>query len=207
MLWRSRSRSLGGKEIVESAFRGIVSDELQKMKLLSVDDSNSIVPSHTNDVIWEYDGLPIDSNPFGSESEDLLIEMERLLYKDLQEELIRKELATYEEEEEFLAQAVFEHMQLNDNQACKNDKVWCPVCKRGELRETHLLIYCTLCQMRLPLDGKGNLELLRSRLGEIHMQHLDRGCKAAPKFRMDTEFGLTALYMQCEVCNTFDIVV
>jgi hypothetical protein len=31
-------------------------------------------------------------------------------------------------------------------------KVWCPVCKQGELRDTHNLIYCTSCTLRLDLE-------------------------------------------------------
>jgi hypothetical protein len=41
------------------------------------------------DVIWEYQG-PQAAKPAAMESEDILLEMERLLYEDLREELIRK---------------------------------------------------------------------------------------------------------------------
>jgi hypothetical protein len=39
----------------------------------------------------------------------------------------------------------------NRCQASGNAKVWCPVCKQGELRDTHNLIYCTSCALRLDL--------------------------------------------------------
>jgi hypothetical protein len=39
----------------------------------------------------------------------------------------------------------------NRSQASENAKVWCPVCKQGELRDTHNLIYCTSCALRLDL--------------------------------------------------------
>lgn len=39
----------------------------------------------------------------------------------------------------------------NHCQAAETAKLWCPVCKRGDLRETHNLIYCTLCKLRLDL--------------------------------------------------------
>jgi len=93
-------------------------------------------------------------------------------------------------------------------QVAENAKVWCPVCKQGELRDTHNLIYCTLCKLRLDLgEDKITLEFLRERLASAHTEHFDRGCKSAPKFCLQTMFGLTALYMQCEECSTFDIVV
>jgi len=127
----------------------------------------------------------------------------------------------------------------NHFQAAETAKLWCPVCKQGDLRETHNLIYCTLCKLRLDLGedkvvcicvsagclyksfGKrqlGNLiasifphqmtlEFLRERLANAHTDHFDRGCKSAPKFCLQTMFGLTALYIQCEECSTFDIVV
>jgi hypothetical protein len=127
----------------------------------------------------------------------------------------------------------------NRSQASENAKVWCPVCKQGELRDTHNLIYCTSCALRLDLGEdkvviftyllvflyklflKKNcrepngfnlahqitLEFLRERLGNAHMEHFDRGCKAAPKFCLQKMFGMTALYIQCEECSTLDIVV
>jgi len=159
------------------------------------------------DVIWEYQG-PQAAKPAVTESQDILLEMERLLYEDLREELIRKELEALDEEDAYLAQAVYDHMQLNDNGVAENAKFWCPVCKQGELRDTHNLIYCTLCKLRLDLgEDKITLEFLRERLASAHTEHFDRGCKSAPKFCLQTMFGLTALYMQCEECSTFDIVV
>jgi len=41
------------------------------------------------DAIWEYQG-PQAAKPAVTESVDILLEMERLLYEDLREELIRK---------------------------------------------------------------------------------------------------------------------
>ena len=41
------------------------------------------------DMIWEYQG-PQAAEPAEFDSEDILLEMERLLYEDLREESIRK---------------------------------------------------------------------------------------------------------------------
>ncbi|KAL6877179.1 hypothetical protein ACP4OV_012850 [Aristida adscensionis] len=198
LLWKIRAQ---GRLPANDKIRNIISDELQKLSE-SVEDKEDLEMG----VIWEYQG-PKAAKPAEIESEDILLEMERLLYEDLREELIRKELEALDEEDAYLAQAVFEHMQLNDNQAA-NSKVWCPVCKQGELRETHNLIYCTFCKLRLDLgEDKITLEFLRERLANAHEEHLDRGCKSAPKFCLQTMFGLTALYIQCEECSTFDVVV
>ncbi|OAY73926.1 RPA-interacting protein B [Ananas comosus] len=206
LLWKIRTdtqHARNEKEIVESTFRNIVSDELQKIKELSVSGKQE----REIDVIWEYNGPPV-VNTTETESEELLLEMERLLYEDLREELIRRELEVFEEEDAYLAREVFEHMQLNDTQVAQNDKVWCPICKQGVLHETHHLIFCSNCKLRLDLGtDKVNFDYLRDRLAEAHLEHLDRGCKAAPKFCMETKFGLTALYIQCLACDTFDIVL
>lgn len=210
LLWKIRSNqrpSPDKKEIVESAFRDIFSDELQKIKQSPLADCQEMSVSKTDDLLWEYDGLHAD-NSIEIESEDVLIEMERLLYEELREEMIRRELEVYEEDDDYLARAVFEHMQLDNNQVVKNDKVWCPICKQGELREAYHLIYCSSCGLRLDLENdKVNLDFLKERLGEVHREHLERGCKAAPRFCMETVFDLTALYIQCQTCDTFEVVI
>lgn len=211
LLWKLRSNgkqpSHPAKEIVESTFRDIVSDELQKIKQPPQSDCQNNSASEGDDILWEYDGL-LEDKSTENESEELLMEMERILYEDLREEMIRRELEVYEKEDDYLAQAVFEHMQLHDNQVGENDTVWCPICKQGELQEAYHLIYCTRCKLRLDLENdKVNLNFLKDRLGEVHEEHLERGCKATPKFYMETVFDLTALYIQCQMCNKFEIVL
>lgn len=205
LLWKIRKQGqlpANDMEKVESAVRNIISDEIEKLK-----QSNEGKEDQEMDVIWEYQG-PHSAKAAEIESEDILLEMERLLYEDIREEQIRKQLEALDEEDAYLAQSVFDHMQLNDNEAAETAKLWCPVCKRGDLRETHNLIYCTLCKLRLDLgEDKMTLEFLRERLANAHMDHFDRGCKSVPKFCLQTMFGLTALYIQCEECSTFDIVV
>ncbi|TKW27251.1 hypothetical protein SEVIR_3G245700v4 [Setaria viridis] len=205
LLWKFRAQGwLPANDMrkVESAVRNIISDEIDKLK-----QANEGQEDQKMDVIWEYQG-PQAAKPADIESEDILLEMERLLYEDLREELLRKELEALDEEDAYLSQAVFDHMQLNDSGGAENAKIWCPVCKKGELRDTHNLIYCTLCDLRLDLgEDKITLEFLRERLANAHTEHFDRGCKSVPKFCLQTMFGLTALYMQCEECSTFDIVV
>ncbi|CAI9107222.1 OLC1v1006532C2 [Oldenlandia corymbosa var. corymbosa] len=56
-------------------------------------------------------------------------------------------------------------------------------------------------------DEQVNLEFLRSRLAEAHADHLDRGCKLRPGFCIESRFGLTALYIKCEDCRTFEVVI
>ncbi|KAK3135553.1 hypothetical protein QOZ80_5BG0420300 [Eleusine coracana subsp. coracana] len=148
LLWKFRAQELvltNDMKKAESEVRNIISDELQKLKH-SVEGKED----QEMDLIWEYQEPPV-AWPAESDGEDVLLEMERLLYEDLREESIRKELEALDEEDAYLAQAVFEHMQLNDMEASGNAKVWCPVCKQGELRDTHNLIYCTSCMLRLDL--------------------------------------------------------
>ncbi|PKA59279.1 hypothetical protein AXF42_Ash001373 [Apostasia shenzhenica] len=192
LLWKIRSngrRDSHKKEVVESTFRDIVSDEFEKIKQSALGICHEISNSKNDDSLWEYDSMSSEI-----QSEDIMIEMERVLYRDLREEKIRRELEFIEEEDEYLAQVVFEHMQINDDQDLKN-RIWCPICKRGELKETHNLIYCTGCSLQLDLENdKVDLQFLKARLGEVHVGHLDRGCKATPEFCVETVFDLTALY-------------
>nr|GLL30866.1 RPA-interacting protein B [Ipomoea trifida] len=110
-----------------------------------------------------------------------------------------------DEEDDFLARAVYDHMNLNDEQVAK--EVWCPICKHGELKENRHLISCTQCGVTLDRGDEVNLEVLRNRLAEAHSEHLDRGCRLKPEFCVETKFGLSAFYIRCEPCNTFEIVI
>jgi hypothetical protein len=69
---------------VESEVRNIISDELQKLKH-SVEGKED----QEMDVTWEYQE-PQVVWPADIDGEDVLLEMERLLYEDLREESIRK---------------------------------------------------------------------------------------------------------------------
>ncbi|XVF21219.1 hypothetical protein REPUB_Repub12eG0071900 [Reevesia pubescens] len=206
LLWKMRlpaAQSLNHKEFIKSAFQNIVSDELKKIKDESLESSNTV--SKETDELWEYNGL---QGAHQGECEEILLEMQRIFYEDLCKEPAGKDqeerLETWEDEEDdYLAHAVFEHMQLNDEQVHK--QIWCPICKRGELQQNHQLIYCTLCKLQLNRDDEVNLDILRDRLAEAHADHFERGCRLKPKFWLETKFGLTALYILCQDCSTFEV--
>ncbi|KAB2075275.1 hypothetical protein ES319_A07G211800v1 [Gossypium barbadense] len=211
LLWKMRlpaAQSFNHKEFINTAFQDIVSDELKKIKGSPISDclesSNSV--SSAPDELWEYSGL---QDAYQGECEEILLEMQRIFYEDLRREPAGKEpkegIESWEDEQdEYLARAVYEHMQLNDEQVQK--QIWCPICKRGELQQNQL-IYCTLCKLQLNRDDEVNLDVLRDRLAEAHVDHLERGCRLKPKFCLETKFGLTALYILCQDCCTFEIVI
>lgn len=205
----SLNQNQNQEDFITSAFQDIVSDELKKIKDSSLDDNLKIPTSapEANDMLWEYDGL---HQAYQGECEDILLEMQRIFYEDLRVEPTRKEpdshIETWEDEEdEYLARAVYEHMQLNDEQVQK--EIWCPICKQGELQENYHLMYCTLCELKLNKDNEVSLDLLRVRLAEAHADHLDRGCRLKPKFCMETRFDLNALYICCPGCDIFEVVI
>ncbi|KAL3716407.1 hypothetical protein ACJRO7_008066 [Eucalyptus globulus] len=212
LLWKMRlpdSEPCTSQEYIKSAFRDIVSDELKKIKSTSVADSlKTVHGTHEQaDMLWEYDGL---HNAYQGDCEEILLEMQRIFYEDLDSEQNRKESESCvdnweDEEDELLACAVFEHMQLTEDEVSK--RVWCPICKQGELQENHSLIYCTLCNLKLNKGTEINLDLLRFRLAEAHSEHLDRGCRLKPNFSVETIIDLTALYLVCSGCQTFEVVV
>ncbi|KAK8717839.1 hypothetical protein V6N13_045092 [Hibiscus sabdariffa] len=211
LLWKMRlpaAESFNQKEFMTSAFQDIVSDELKKIKDSSISDSlerpNSV--SEASDELWEYNGL---QDAYQGECEEILLEMQRIFYEDLRSEPEGKEpkegIEIWEDEQdEYLARAVYEHMQLNEQ---VQQQIWCPICKRGELLQNHQLIYCTLCELQLNRGDEVNLDILRDRLAEAHADHLERGCRLKPKFCLETRFGLTALYILCQDCSTFEIVI
>ncbi|KAK2647480.1 hypothetical protein Ddye_014969 [Dipteronia dyeriana] len=283
LLWKMRmptAQSLTNKYLIKSAFQDIVSDELKKIKNLSSDDSlNTSSPApapapEADDMLWEYDGL---RSAYQGDCEEILLQMQMIFYEDLLAEPARKEsdIEIWEDQEdEYLARAVYENMQLND-QVCK--ETWCPICKQGELLENHQRIYCNRCELKLSKDDEVhcsyiyillwdsyipvehflqqriiyaltengvnrkregtigsaddellinncktyssdsfpfhcltlqvNLDKLRIRLADAHAEHLDRGCRLRPKFCIQTRFGLTALYISCQDCNTFEVVM
>ncbi|KAL5716117.1 hypothetical protein ACHQM5_017848 [Ranunculus cassubicifolius] len=204
LLWKMRNSSPSHKEVMDLTFRNIMSDELKKIKDSSV--SGEIV----DDPIWEYDGLQNKSEFPESDREEIMLEMQRIFYEDLRAEESRREEEDYEEileeEDSYLAAAVFEQLQLSTDGISKKE-VWCPICKRGELKEDIHHIYCTLCKFHLSKGDEVDLDILQARLAEATMDHLGRGCRVAPKYCMETKFSLTAIYIHCEKCNTFDIVL
>ncbi|KAL8170272.1 hypothetical protein V2J09_022076 [Rumex salicifolius] len=207
LLWKMRSSSdqdSTEKEFVKSAFQNIVSDEMRKIKDSS---SNEDIPTVADDMLWEYDGL---HTAYQGDCEDILLEMQRIFYEDLKTDPRGRETENSEawedEEDEFLARSVFEYMQLNDEKARK-EKIWCPICKKGEVKENSSLIYCNCCQFQLKRGDEINLALLRTRLAESHDEHFDRGCRSKPEFCIETTFDFTALYIQCQNCHTFEVII
>ncbi|PIN19789.1 hypothetical protein CDL12_07520 [Handroanthus impetiginosus] len=213
LLWKLRlpgakEQSANHEELILSTLQDIVSDELSKIKGSSLDESSEpISSSATDDMIWEYDGL---HTAYQGDCEEILLEMQRIFYEDLRTEESRTEpersVTTWEDEEdEYLAHVVYEHMQLNSEQA--GEEVWCPICKQGKLQENGHHIYCSQCELKLKRGDEVDLNFLRLRLGEAHIEHLDRGCRLRPEFCIETKFGLTALYIKCQGCSLFEVVL
>ncbi|XP_042502828.1 uncharacterized protein LOC122080036 isoform X2 [Macadamia integrifolia] len=213
LLWKMRlpaESSSNQEEIMKYAFRDIVSEELKKIKGSSLDGDVeiSICAVEDSDTLWEYDGVHKSSQSAESECEKIMLELQKIFYEDLKEELTKLEEydGTWEDkEDDYLACAVLEHMKLSDGQV--RQEIWCPICKRGELQENRRFIYCTLCELQLNRGDEVTLHILQDRLAEAHTEHLDTGCRLTPKFCMETRFEITALYMQCEACKTFEIIL
>ncbi|KAL1815501.1 hypothetical protein ACET3Z_018075 [Daucus carota] len=111
--------------IIDIALQGIVSDELTKIN---------------DDLLWEYDGLR--SQP---ECEDILLEMQNIFYQDIDLHQTTQQTSWEDDEDDYLARLVYQHMQLNDGTVEKT--VWCPICKQGELQENHFLFIALLVNL------------------------------------------------------------
>ncbi|XP_059659942.1 uncharacterized protein LOC132306542 [Cornus florida] len=212
LLWKLRlpetkDQSPSDKEFIKSTFQDIVSDELKKIKDYSLISLGTSTALEANDAIWEYDGT---HTAYQGECEEILLEMQRIFYEDIGMEPSRRESENHtriweDEEDEYLARAVYEHMNLNDKQV--HEVIWCPICKQGELQENYCHIYCTLCELKLNRDNEVTLDLLRIRLADAYGEHLNKGCRLKPKICIKTRFELTALYIECQGCNTFEVVI
>ncbi|XP_060202987.1 uncharacterized protein LOC132631430 [Lycium barbarum] len=194
------------QDLIKSSLEDIVSDEIQKFKHSYQSESfdNSKFSLALDDTVWEYNGL---HEAYQGDCEEMLLEMQRIFYEDLRMEETKEQvpIETWEDEEdEYLARAVYEHMNINEKDG---KEVWCPICKQGDLKENCHHIYCSLCGLMLNRDDEVNLEVLRNRLGEAHSDHLDRGCRLKPKFCVETRFNLTALYITCQGCGMFEVVI
>ncbi|CAF2223416.1 hypothetical protein HID58_028880 [Brassica napus] len=222
LLWKLRHsdcESSDQKEIINSAFQDIVSAELKK-----IEDSH--------DILWEYEG-PEDA--YEGDSEEILLEMQHMFYNDLISETgkpftlslfpiwrswILMHCCGYllllpgsyaqaetwdEEEDEYLATLVSQNMLLNTEQ--EPNQIWCPICKQGEVMENHRHIYCSMCEMQLIKGEEVNLNILQERLAEVHAEHFERGCRLKPKFSVQSLYNLKALYITCEACSAFEVVV
>ncbi|KAF9620699.1 hypothetical protein IFM89_013999 [Coptis chinensis] len=116
LLWKMRAPSQPShKEVMELTFRDIVTDELKRIK------DSSFPVFVDDDVLWEYDGLQKTEG----ECEEILIEMQRIFYKDLRTEETTRALAgkmeydgTWEEDDDdYLVKAALEQLQLSNDQA------------------------------------------------------------------------------------------
>ncbi|KEH36393.1 uncharacterized protein [Medicago truncatula] len=141
LLWKCRlsssddesSRLLHNQDELDIVFRDIVSDELNK---INNDD---------NDLLWNDDLKAAHEG----DCQDILLEMQNLFYQDLD-----SHIDTWEDEvDHYLARAVYDHMHLNPDNNTNNktfgEQIWCPLCKQGQLKDTHNLIYCTRCKLQL----------------------------------------------------------
>ncbi|XP_020531879.1 uncharacterized protein LOC18448590, partial [Amborella trichopoda] len=199
------------KEIVASTFKEILSDELEKIKESSFIDCKEISVPHVDDLVWDYSSRDVAYVTTENEYIDLMLEMERLLRKDIEEQLIVKDIAENEDfenvsqaEEDYIIQSL-EHLQLRE---CQKENFWCPICTKGCLQEKLHFIYCRSCNLQLDIQSdKVDLDYLRMRLGEVLDEHLDKGCHAKPEFCMENRFGLSALYLRCYACNSLEIVL
>ncbi|WMV46360.1 hypothetical protein MTR67_039745 [Solanum verrucosum] len=188
LLWKLRfANNQPHKDLVKSSLEDIVSDEIQKFKhsYQSETFDNYKFSLSLDDAIWQYDGL---HEAYQGDCDEMLLEMQRIFYEDLRMEETK----------------VYEHMNLNEK---AGKEVWCPICKQAKLKEDCHHIYCSLCGLRLNRDDEVNLEVLRNRLDEAHSDHLDQGCRLKSKFCVETRFDLTALYITCQGCNMFEIVM
>ncbi|XP_014500218.1 uncharacterized protein LOC106761205 isoform X2 [Vigna radiata var. radiata] len=104
LLWKFRCNEQQQDDTLKCALEDIVSDEFHKMK-------------RRDEVLWEYEGPPLTTCP--DQYEEILLEMQRIFYEDLksQPQELESDVEIWEHEvDEYLSRAVYEHMQLNEDE-------------------------------------------------------------------------------------------
>ncbi|XP_073137456.1 uncharacterized protein [Henckelia pumila] len=150
LLWKLRlpeaaDDSSNHENLVKSTLQDIVSDELRKIKESSLHEKYGIptFDAKTDDMIWEDDVL---STSYQGDYEEMLLLMERIFYEDLRTEKTRKESECFiqaweDEEDEYLARAVYEHMQLNREQFLDMSVICSSIVSRYD---SYLILYISL---------------------------------------------------------------
>uniref|UniRef100_A0A0D6R8T1 RPA-interacting protein C-terminal domain-containing protein n=1 Tax=Araucaria cunninghamii TaxID=56994 RepID=A0A0D6R8T1_ARACU len=200
------------KATAVSALEQIVSDEQIKIGQSSSGDIQSAVVTNIDDALWDCDPSEQVKELDNDEYEEILFEMQRLLYEDIGAYSQQRDAASLEDyekacelEEESLASAFFEHMQIHKEQ---NVGLICPICRKGYLKQRPQLIYCEFCDLQLNIQSdQVDIELLRKRLSEVLEEHYSKGCKEQTRFFVERQFDISALYMHCRMCEAFELVL
>ncbi|CAM6095918.1 unnamed protein product [Calypogeia fissa] len=203
---------------VGSAFELIVADELQKVKYqngvvqepeLKDGQVQGMEQKDGHDMIWEHETPDAPTELGDEEYEALMLAMEHALYEDMHAELEDRDAALVEEyetvhslEDESLA-AVVEHWQEHEEGG-----LLCPLCRTRRLQQSQRSIFCGCGRFQLDTQHEQvGLEFLQRRLAEVLQEHIDSGCRGQGTFSIQRRFGIGALYMQCSVCDCFQLVL
>ena len=89
--------------------------------------------------------------------------------------------------------------------------VLCPVCQRRNLMQNGRIFFCG-CGMRIDTQHDNiTMDNVGDTLGQHINAHINKKCQATPQFYVTDRFGggrgLQNLVMECQVCNTFEIVL
>ncbi|GAU33653.1 hypothetical protein TSUD_310610 [Trifolium subterraneum] len=144
LLWKCRSNPptshILHQDNLDIAFRDIVSHEFHQI----IKHHNHNHDDDDDDLLWN------DQSPhttYQDDCQEILLQMQEIFYQETA-------IDTWEDEvDNYLARAVYEHMDLNADKT-HGKQIWCPVCKQGELKDTHTLIYCTRCKLQLTKAGE-----------------------------------------------------
>eukprot|EP00243_Klebsormidium_subtile_P002880 TRINITY_DN15871_c0_g1_i1.p1 TRINITY_DN15871_c0_g1~~TRINITY_DN15871_c0_g1_i1.p1 ORF type:complete len:326 (+),score=47.07 TRINITY_DN15871_c0_g1_i1:214-1191(+) len=189
------------------------------------------------DMIWDTEPAGVSNSsrdPSGNISdadyEDLMLEMERALNEEMEENAQRHEMAIvmeYEKAEAALRDSIEAHemaivMEYEKAEAALRDSieahermmlegstpaVLCPLCQKGRLFSSDHSIFCINGDFRIDTQHDHiNLEYLQNRLEEACQEH-SKNCHQDPGFVLQERFGIKALYLACQDCGALHTVV
>jgi len=136
------------------------------------------------------------------------VDMMRMLELELMDELKHQEaeiLAQYASVTQFDDAELQETIARCSDEA-GNNLVPCPVCMKHSLLQNGHYIFCA-CGFRLDLKDPGiTLAVVQEQLYDRYASH-SKVCSATPKFEVQNQFGISALYLKCTVCGSLDVVI
>ncbi|XP_043270693.1 uncharacterized protein Ripalpha [Venturia canescens] len=164
---------------VHNALTEIVRNELSQLATMDIKEKNALFLPEYDESLTEEEALELEKEILAEEEQWILLEYEKL----------------QENEAEMLA------LFAED---CLREIVICPLCEKGCINESENELTCSSCNLRLPL--KVRVEDFGKILRDRTNYHSSLCC-GHPSFMLLPENNTLYLYLMCETCLTFVLII
>ncbi|XP_074103196.1 RPA-interacting protein B [Cotesia typhae] len=180
-------------------------DKLFNARRIGLDDKDECIENTLTEIVRrEFSNMSSMLN----ESSDSLAEM--MTWPDNQEELMSIEEQMIKDEEEWIIeefnrmhQYEMDMMDKYLEEIMKNELV-CPMCEKGTITQLNDFFVCPKCQLSLP--AKVTMDDFYQRVKNHSVDHAE-SCNLKPCFMVIPEQNSYSLYMGCEPCSYFGLIL